>query len=110
MVIVHDYPFNCVNHTFMREFLSDLQPEFKLCSRNTLRTECIKIFREEKLNLEEYFGKLDCRFSLTSDLWTCNSGDRGFLAIIGHYIDDDWNLKKGCLFLLLWHLLILVKI
>jgi hypothetical protein len=65
MVIVHEYPFNCVTHHFLRVFLSDLQPQFKLVSRNILRV------------------------SFTSDLWTSNSRDRGFMALTCHYIDDD---------------------
>ncbi|KAJ3705867.1 hypothetical protein LUZ61_009572 [Rhynchospora tenuis] len=38
MVIVHEYPFNCVTHHYFRVFLKSLQPEFKLVSRNTLRS------------------------------------------------------------------------
>ncbi|KAJ1700845.1 hypothetical protein LUZ63_000624 [Rhynchospora breviuscula] len=37
MVIVHEYPFNCVTHHYLRVFLKSLQPEFKLVSRNTVR-------------------------------------------------------------------------
>jgi hypothetical protein len=38
--------------------------------------------------------KLDCRVCFTSDPWTSNSRDRGFMALTCHYIDDDWKLKK----------------
>ncbi|KAJ3687487.1 hypothetical protein LUZ61_016651 [Rhynchospora tenuis] len=48
MVIAHDYPFNCVNHYFLREFLKELQPQFKVPCRNTLRADCLKIYDEEK--------------------------------------------------------------
>ncbi|KAJ3696442.1 hypothetical protein LUZ61_000147 [Rhynchospora tenuis] len=48
MVIAHEYPFNCVNHHFFREFLSELQPSFKVPSRNTLRQDCMKIYEEEQ--------------------------------------------------------------
>ena len=41
--------------------------------------------------------KMDCRVSLTSDLWTSSSGDRGFICITGHFIDDNWVLRKRVL-------------
>jgi hypothetical protein len=94
MVIVHEYPFNCVTHHFLIVFLSDLQPQFKLVSRNTLRSDCLKIYEDEQIMLYGVLDKLDCRVSFTSDLWTSNSRDMGFMALTCHYIDDDWKLKK----------------
>ena len=52
MVIVHEYPFNCVNHIFLRLFLNEVQPRFKLMSRNTLRAECLKIYEEESEDIK----------------------------------------------------------
>jgi hypothetical protein len=94
MIIAHEYPFNCASHHFFKVFVSDLQPCFKMLSRNTVRLDCINIYEEERANLYELFGKLDCRFSFTSDLWTNKGKDRGFMALTCHYIDDSWNLRK----------------
>jgi hypothetical protein len=46
------------------------------------------------MNATHQFGKLDYRFSFTSDLWTNKGKDRGFMALTCHYIDDSWNLRK----------------
>ncbi|KAJ3688033.1 hypothetical protein LUZ61_017197 [Rhynchospora tenuis] len=51
MVIGHEYPFNCVNHFYFRVFLNELQPQFKIPSRNTLRSDCLSIYEEEQVNL-----------------------------------------------------------
>lgn len=94
MVIAHDYPFNCVKHHFLKAFLADLQPSFKVPSRNTLRTDCINVYKEEQGTLYDQFGMFTCRFSFTSDLWTNKGRDRGFMALTCHYIDDTWKLRK----------------
>ncbi|KAJ4761783.1 Zinc finger BED domain-containing protein DAYSLEEPER [Rhynchospora pubera] len=94
MVIVHEYPFNCVSHHYLRVFLKELQPQFKLVSRNTLRSDCLGIFEEERKLLYEELGKLNCKMSFSTDLWTNHSGDRGFMALTCHYIDDSWKIRK----------------
>ncbi|KAJ4819010.1 Zinc finger BED domain-containing protein DAYSLEEPER [Rhynchospora pubera] len=93
MVIAHDYPFNCATHHYLKVFASDLQPLFKMVSRTTVRADCLSIYEDEKAALYEFFSQLDCRFSFTSDLWT-SKGDRGFMALTCHYIDDAWKLRK----------------
>ncbi|KAJ3707840.1 hypothetical protein LUZ61_011545 [Rhynchospora tenuis] len=62
MVIVHEYPFNCVTHHFFREFLCELQPSFKIPSRTTLRQDCMKIYEEEQVNLYEWFGQANIAY------------------------------------------------
>jgi hypothetical protein len=94
MVIAHEYPFNIANHHFLKVFLKDLQPSFKMPSRNTLRADCINIYEEERYKLYDLLGKLDCKLSFTSDLWTSISKDMGFISLTCHYIDDNWVLRK----------------
>ncbi|KAJ3698339.1 hypothetical protein LUZ61_002044 [Rhynchospora tenuis] len=62
MVIVHEYPFNCVTHHFFREFLCELQPSFKIPSRTTLRQDCMKSYEEEQVNLYEWFGQANIAY------------------------------------------------
>ncbi|KAJ4782471.1 Zinc finger BED domain-containing protein DAYSLEEPER [Rhynchospora pubera] len=94
MVIAHDYPFNCATHHYLKVFVSELQPLFKMVSKTTVRADCLSIYEEEKVALYEFFSKLDCRFSFTSDLWTSKGRDKGFMALTCHYIDDAWKLRK----------------
>jgi hypothetical protein len=94
MIIAHEYPFNCVSHHFLKVFVSDLQPYFKMLSKNTDKLDCISIYEEEMFSLYELFGKLDCRFSFINDLWTNKNKNIGFMTLTCHYIDNSWNLKK----------------
>ncbi|KAJ4801750.1 Zinc finger BED domain-containing protein DAYSLEEPER [Rhynchospora pubera] len=94
LVIAHEYPFNCVNHYYLRLLFNELQPSFKIPSRMTLRSDCIKFYEEQHVTLYEQLGQLTCRFSFTSDLWTNKGRDRGFMAISCHYIDEKWILRK----------------
>ncbi|KAJ4754256.1 Zinc finger BED domain-containing protein DAYSLEEPER [Rhynchospora pubera] len=94
MVIVYEYPFNCVTHHYLRVFLKSLQPEFKLVSRNIIRSDCIGIYEEERKTLYEEIGKLDCKVSFSSDLWTNHLGDMGFMALTCYYIDYSWRIRK----------------
>ncbi|KAJ1688097.1 hypothetical protein LUZ63_019487 [Rhynchospora breviuscula] len=97
MIIDHEYPFNSATHHFLKVFATDLQPCFKMPSRTTLRSDCMTVYEEEKLNLYELLGKMDCKVSFTSDLWTCKGKDRAFMALTCHYIDDNWKLRKRLL-------------
>ena len=95
LIIAHEYPFNSVNHHFLKVFLKGLQPEFKLYSRNTVRGDCVRIYGDEKKNLETLLGKLDCKVSFTSDLWS--SGSKAFMSLTGHFVDKSWKLRKRIL-------------
>ncbi|KAF6174744.1 hypothetical protein GIB67_031268 [Kingdonia uniflora] len=40
MIIKHEYRFNKVEHEYFKEFVNNLKPQFKLISRNTLKSDC----------------------------------------------------------------------
>jgi hypothetical protein len=94
MIIAHDYPFNYANHHFLKEFLRNLQPCFKMPCRNTIKADCLRIYEDEQCELYSFLGSLNCKFSFTSDLWTNKGRDRGFMALTCHFIDDTWKLRK----------------
>ena len=47
MVILHEYPLSIVDHIGFREFVTELQPMFKLVIRNTLKSDILKIYDNE---------------------------------------------------------------
>ncbi|KAK9988973.1 hypothetical protein SO802_029212 [Lithocarpus litseifolius] len=60
MVILHEYPLSMVDYIGFREFVSSLQPLFKLISRNTLKSDILKIYdneREKTLKMMDKNGK-----------------------------------------------------
>lgn len=40
---------------------------------------------------------MESRISLTTDMWTCNSQNKGYMALTAHYIDDQWRVQKRIL-------------
>jgi BED zinc finger len=59
-VSAHGYPFCMANHHFFSVFVKNLNPQFKLNKRNTIRTDCVKLYREEKAILYDVLDKLNC--------------------------------------------------
>lgn len=48
MIVLYEYPLRMVEHKWFRVFMNTCQPLFKPISRNTLRSDIMKIFAEEK--------------------------------------------------------------
>lgn len=94
MVILHDYALGIVDHEGFQDFVSSLQPCFKMISRNTLKNDILKIYDEEKSKCYKLLGKLKCRIAITTDMWTSNNTKKGFMAVTGHFIDDSWTLQS----------------
>ncbi|KAI3981871.1 hypothetical protein MKX01_041134 [Papaver californicum] len=97
MIILHELPFSMVEYLGFRMVLTSLQPNFKLVKRNTERSDCMKVYNSEKKLLYETFSKVQSRISLTTDIWACNSQNKGYMALTAHYIDEKWRIKKRIL-------------
>lgn len=97
MVVKHNYPFNMAEHEFFENFCSGLQPEFRLPSRNTVRSDVIKLHGEMKVKVYELLDDLDSRVTLTTDIWTSDSQNFAYAALTAHYITSDWELCKKIL-------------
>ncbi|KAI3966467.1 hypothetical protein MKW92_031657 [Papaver armeniacum] len=80
-----------------RRVLTSLQPNIKLVKRNATKSDCIKIYQMEKKHLYEIFGKVRSRISLTTDMWTCTTQNRGYMALTTHYVDEEWKIQKRIL-------------
>jgi hypothetical protein len=69
------------------------QPSFRLVGRQTVRSDCILLYEEEKLQLMDQFTKLKSHVSLTADLWSSNQ-NLGYLGVTAHFISEDFDLHK----------------
>ena len=87
MVILHEYPLSMVDHIGFREFVTDLQPMFKLVTRNTLKSDILKIYDNEREKTLKMTDKNRSRMAITTDMWTSNNKKRGFMVITVHFID-----------------------
>ena len=93
-IIKHNYPFNIVEHEYFEIFLNNLEPNFKLISRNTARADVISVYKEEKAKLYKYLDDFDGKISLTTDLWTSDHQNFAYACLTAHYVNEHWELKK----------------
>ncbi|KAL0463390.1 UNVERIFIED_CONTAM: Zinc finger BED domain-containing protein RICESLEEPER 3 [Sesamum latifolium] len=94
MVILHDYPLSIVDHIDFRRYSTSLQPCFNMISRNTLKNDILKIYKEQRMKYYNLLKKLKCRIAITTDMWTSSNSNRGFMAVTAHFIDDHWILQS----------------
>ncbi|KAH7658200.1 Tam3-transposase (Ac family) protein [Dioscorea alata] len=92
MVIVHEYPFNMVEHVWFNVLLKTMNPQYEKISRNTIKNDCMKLYEHEREKLIKTLKHVD-RISLTSDTWTSNQ-TIGYMCLTIHFIDANWKLQK----------------
>ncbi|KAL4178474.1 hypothetical protein AMTRI_Chr13g82490 [Amborella trichopoda] len=93
MSVLHKYPFSIVEHIGFKTFIRNLQPLFKMVSRNTIKSDILEMYRKKKNKLHEVLDKTPSRISLTTYIWlTCRN--QGYLCLAAHYIDDAWLLQN----------------
>ncbi|KAL0006933.1 hypothetical protein SO802_008435 [Lithocarpus litseifolius] len=97
MVILHEYPLSIVDHIRFIEFVKSLQPFFKLVSRNTLKSDIIKIYDNEREKALKTTDKNGSRMAITTDMWTSTNKKRGFMVITVHFIDQTSTLQSRVL-------------
>ncbi|MCL7022011.1 hypothetical protein MKW94_017824 [Papaver nudicaule] len=97
MIILHELPFTFVEYVGFRRVVKSLQPSYKFVQRNTTKTDCMKVVEEDNKGVYETFSKLKSRISLTTDMWTCTTQNKGYMVLTAHYIDDEWKNRKTIL-------------
>ncbi|KAL0389054.1 UNVERIFIED_CONTAM: putative AC transposase [Sesamum calycinum] len=55
--------------------------------------DILKIYKDERTKYYNLLGKIKCRIAITTDMWT-SSNNKGFMAVTGHFIDDNWTLQN----------------
>ncbi|XP_030936611.1 zinc finger BED domain-containing protein RICESLEEPER 2-like [Quercus lobata] len=97
IVILHEYPLSMVHHIGFKEFVVDLQPMFKLVTRNTLKSDILKIYDNEREKVLKMMDKNESRMAITIDMWTSSNKKRGFMVITAHFINHTWTLQSRVL-------------
>jgi hypothetical protein len=92
-MIVHEYPFNMVEHEVFVEWVKSMRPHFPLKSRVTVRKDIMDYYLAKKDKLYAYFKTIQSRFSATMDMRTSNQ-NKGYMCVTLHWIDDEWKIQK----------------
>ena len=91
--IRHGYPFTFVEHEETRNFIKFLNAEAPPISRNTLKSDVIKVYSKEKEKLKSSLALLGGRICLTLDLWPSITIDE-YMVITTHFVNEEWKLQK----------------
>ena len=97
MVILHEHLISMVDHIGFREFVASLQPMLKLVSKNTLKSDILKIYDNKREKALKMMDKNGSRIAITTDMWTSSIKKRRFMVIIAHFINHTWTLQSRVL-------------
>ncbi|KAK8984751.1 hypothetical protein V6N11_020066 [Hibiscus sabdariffa] len=89
---MHEYTLSIVDHEQFRIYCDTLQPMFDMPSRNTVKKDILDMFEKEKEKTLSKWEANEGRIAITTDMWTVDHQNRGYMAITAHYIDDEWTL------------------
>jgi hypothetical protein len=92
-IIMHEYPFNIVEHGYFVEFIKSLRPSFPIKSRVTARKDIMDIYLKERDKLYAYLKNVSCRFSATMDMWT-SCQNKSYMGVTLHWVDGDWKFRR----------------
>jgi len=67
---------------------------YKFRTRNTIKSDCLEVYKIEKTKLQSILDGISSKVSLTTDLWTPDHQNLGYCCVSCHYIDDSWKLNK----------------
>ena len=69
-IIKHNLQFSFVEYEGIRKVLSYLNSYIKHISKNTSKVDVLKLYKNEKDDVENKLKSIPGRICLTSDLWT----------------------------------------
>ncbi|KAK3025575.1 hypothetical protein RJ639_040314 [Escallonia herrerae] len=93
MIILHEYPLSIVDHVGIRRYSSALQPLFKIPTQNTVKNDIINIYEREREQVMKLLEGIRSRVAVTTNLWTSGNQKKGFMAVTGHFIDEEFILQ-----------------
>ena len=96
-VVMHEYPLSMVEHLYFKRFVTSLQPLFHVPCRNTMKKEILKLYEHERMKIQRIIDRNLGKVVVTTDLWTASNQKKGYMAITGHYIDNNWTLRSHLL-------------
>ncbi|XP_052113851.1 uncharacterized protein LOC110278247 [Arachis duranensis] len=91
-VIRDEHPMSFVEQVGFYEFIAETQPLFKFYTRNTLRNDIEKMYEAEKAKLLKLLGKNSSRIAITTDMWSADCQNKGYMAITAHFIGESLHL------------------
>jgi len=82
-IIKHNYSFSFAKHEINREIHILLNPDVKPISKNTAKSNVLKIYKRKNENLRRALELVPSRICLTSDLWKSSTTNE-YMVITAH--------------------------
>jgi hypothetical protein len=95
MVLLHEYPFNMMEHELFNKFMRACTPHWKKISRATVRNDCMTTYQNEKKKLRILLKSVD-KVNITTDMWTSRQ-KLSYMVVTCHFVDSSWCLQKRIL-------------
>nr|GMC92378.1 zinc finger BED domain-containing protein RICESLEEPER 2-like [Ipomoea batatas]GME09374.1 zinc finger BED domain-containing protein RICESLEEPER 2-like [Ipomoea batatas] len=95
-IMIHEHPFTILEEVGFNLMMKRVMPEWKKISRNTIESDCLKVYETEKKKLK---NNLECvrKVSLTIDCWKSKNQKIEYMLVTGHWIDSSWRLQTRVL-------------
>ncbi|KAF7839838.1 putative AC transposase [Senna tora] len=92
-IIFHEYPLAMADHIKFKKFISNLQSLFKMVTRNTIKSDILKIHETATESFKKLLATNTKRIANTTDMWTSRK-KKGYMSLTAHFIDDNWRLQS----------------
>ncbi|KAH9763675.1 BED-type domain-containing protein [Citrus sinensis] len=97
LVVKHELPLNFLEYEAFRDLMSYANHLQKTLSRNTLKSEILKLYQAEKAKAMALLENNDSRVAITTDMWTANNQKKGYMVVTRHFLDKSWPLQSRIL-------------
>ena len=95
-MIIKDYvPLSIVESESFVNLMQIVAPDYKVPSRNTVKSRLIKRYDDERDSLVKELNSVQS-VSLTTDTWTSNATE-SYITVTEHHITDDWEMQSNVL-------------
>ncbi|KAL4280516.1 hypothetical protein GQ457_03G012420 [Hibiscus cannabinus] len=63
-------------------------------SRNTIKKDILDMYEAGKVKTMLELEANEGRVAITTDMWTSDHQNRGYMVVIAYYVDNSWTLQK----------------
>jgi BED zinc finger len=89
MVVLHEHPLSIVEQVGFKIFVNNLQPLFKIPTRNTVRRDILKLYVDRMKKTMALMESNEGRVAITTDMWTADNQKKSYMAVTAHFVDDS---------------------
>src|SRR5256885_6592326 len=90
LIVIHQHPFMIIKKNNFINFIHILHPTIKILTADTMKSQILKFYKEDKEKIKFILMNLSGKISFTTDCWTSPSM-KSFMSITAHFINENGN-------------------